>query len=71
MMSVIQAEYLKLKRTFTRKLIVGAPLFFAVLAVWLRFALKGSGLGDWELILSVIYPGLCRFPPGQWNGRDG
>lgn len=55
MMSVIQAEYLKLKRTFTRKLVVGAPLFFAVLAVWLRFALKGSGLGDWELILSVIY----------------
>lgn len=55
MMSVIQAEFLKYKRTFTRKLILCAPLFFLVLALLVKLVMPDQSMGAWHYLLSVVY----------------
>lgn len=55
MIAAIQAEYLKYKRTFTRKLILGAPLFFLVLALMAKLVMPDQSIGAWDYLLSVIY----------------
>lgn len=55
MMNIIQAEYLKYKRTFTRRLIVLAPLFFIIIALPQKFLMPANYLRPWQLLLDQIY----------------
>ena len=54
MIAVIQSEYLKYKRTFTRKLILCAPLFILILALLVKIVAPDQN-GDWSFLLTVIY----------------
>ncbi|OAT87129.1 lantibiotic immunity ABC transporter MutE/EpiE family permease subunit [Desulfotomaculum copahuensis] len=57
MINIIQAEYMKYKRTFTRKLIVLAPLFFTIIALPQKFLMLANHLflRPWQLLLDQIY----------------
>ncbi|MFA5536280.1 MAG: lantibiotic immunity ABC transporter MutE/EpiE family permease subunit [Bacillota bacterium] len=55
MINIIQSEFLKYKRTFTKKLIVFAPLLFSLIALPQRLFMPEDYLGPWELLISMIY----------------
>lgn len=55
MMNILQSEFLKYKRTFTRRLIVFAPLFFILLALPQKLFMPGDYFRPWQLILDLIF----------------
>lgn len=55
MKEIVASEWLKYKRSFTRKLIVGAPLFFVLMSLGVRVLLPTSEKAEWNVLLAVIY----------------
>ncbi|QSZ27439.1 lantibiotic immunity ABC transporter MutE/EpiE family permease subunit [Aceticella autotrophica] len=58
MINIIQSEYLKYKRTFKRKLILLAPLFFILIALPTKFLMPPDflkHLKPWQLLLGNGY----------------
>lgn len=55
MIGIIWAEFLKYKRTFTRKLIIFAPLFFVIYALPQRFLMPTDYLRPWRLQIVLVY----------------
>ena len=54
MMKGLQSELLKYKRTFTRKLIVFAPLFFVLYALPQKLFMPADYLRPWQLITNLV-----------------
>lgn len=55
MVNIIQAEYLKFRRTFTRRLAVLAPTFFILFALPQKFLMPPDYLRPWQLLLDLVY----------------
>ena len=55
MINILQAEGLKYKRTFTRKLIVFAPLFFVIIALQAKLLMPASHIKSWCLIIDQVF----------------
>lgn len=55
MINVIQSEFLKHKRTFTKKLILLAPLLFILIALPQKLFMPANYLRPWQLLLNQIY----------------
>jgi ABC-2 type transport system permease protein len=55
MINIIQSEHLKLKRTFTRKLVLFAPLFFVIFALFQKIYMPPGLLRPWQSIISLVY----------------
>lgn len=55
MINVIKAEYLKYKRSFTRRLILLAPLFFIIVALPQKLFMPSDYLRPFQLIISLVY----------------
>lgn len=55
MMNGLQSELIKYKRTFTRKLIVLAPLFFVLQALPQRLFMPVDYLRPWQLITDLVF----------------
>jgi ABC-2 type transport system permease protein len=55
MINVIQSEFLKYKRTFTRKLILFAPLFFILIALPQKLFMPADYFRPWQLLLYQVY----------------
>lgn len=55
MRSIVKAECVKYKRTFARKLVVIAPLFFVLLALPQSYFMGPEYAHSWELILTLVY----------------
>ncbi|SHK57067.1 lantibiotic immunity ABC transporter MutE/EpiE family permease subunit [Paramaledivibacter caminithermalis] len=55
MINVIKSEYLKYKRTFTKKLILMAPLLFILIALPQKLFMLANYLRPWQLLLNQIY----------------
>lgn len=54
-MNGLQSELIKYKRTFTRKLIVLAPLFFVLQALPQRLFMPADYLRPWQLITNLVF----------------
>ena len=54
-MKGLQSELLKYKRTFTRKLIVFAPLFFVLYALPQKLFMPADYLRPWQLITNLVF----------------
>lgn len=50
----LQAEFLKYRRTFTRRLILLAPLFFVLFALLQRLYMP-AGFLPWSFVLALVY----------------
>jgi len=55
MMNILQSELLKYKRTFTRRLIVFAPLFFILIALPQKLFMPTDDFRPWQLTLDLVY----------------
>ena len=55
MIGVIQSEYLKYKRTFTRRLILFAPLFFIIVAIPQKLFMPAGYLRPWQLLIDLVF----------------
>ncbi|UZW14699.1 lantibiotic immunity ABC transporter MutE/EpiE family permease subunit [Clostridium pasteurianum] len=55
MIGIIQAEYLKYKRTFMKWLIILVPLFFVILSVFPKIIIPDGYLRPWDLIIDLVY----------------
>lgn len=55
MIDVILSEFIKYKRTFTRKLILLAPLFFILLALPQQLFVPADSLTPWQLLINQAY----------------
>lgn len=55
MMNILQSELLKYKRTFTRRLILFAPLFFIFVALPQKMFMPANYLRPWQLILDLVF----------------
>lgn len=55
MMNGLQSELIKYKRTFTRKLIILAPLFFVLQALLERLLMPAHYLRPWQLITNLVF----------------
>lgn len=55
MANVIRSEILKYRRTFTRELILLAPLFFVLVALPQRIFMPADYLRPWRLLILQIY----------------
>lgn len=55
MMKIIRSELLKYRRTFTRKLMVLAPLFFGLYALPQKLLMPPDFLRPWQLLIDMIY----------------
>lgn len=55
MLNIIQSEFLKYKRTFKRKLILFAPLFFILIPLPQKLFMPENYLRPWELLLAMVY----------------
>lgn len=55
MLSIVKAEYLKYRRTFARKLVIIAPLFFVLLALPQSLFMPPEYVHSWNLILTLVY----------------
>ena len=55
MLHIIQSEHLKYKRTFTRRLLLLAPLLFILIALLQKLLMPAGYLRPWQLLLSQVY----------------
>ena len=55
MIHIIKSEFLKYKRTFTRKLIVFAPLAFVLYALPQRLYMPADYIMPWQLLINLVY----------------
>lgn len=55
MINIIQSEYLKYKRTFMRRLILLAPLFFIIIMLIERLVVPDNYLRPWDVLIVNIY----------------
>lgn len=55
MINIIQSELLKQKRTFARKLVIFAPLFFVVNALPQKLFMPADVARPWQLLVSMVY----------------
>ncbi|PNT91338.1 lantibiotic immunity ABC transporter MutE/EpiE family permease subunit [Clostridium thermosuccinogenes] len=55
MMNILQSEFLKYKRTFTRRLILLAPMFFIFMALPQKLFMPANYLRSWQLILDLVF----------------
>src|SRR5690554_3833922 len=55
MMNILQSEFLKYKRTFTRRLILLAPIFFIFMALPQKLFMPADYLRPWQLILDLVF----------------
>jgi len=55
MMNMILAERLKYKRSFARKLVLIAPLFFALYGLIVRLYLPDQSLLPWDALLAMMF----------------
>lgn len=55
MIEVIQTELLKYKRTFMRKLILLAPLFFVLYALPQKLFMPPDYFREWQSVLNLVY----------------
>lgn len=51
----IQSEWLKYKRTFMRKLILLAPLFFVLMAIPQKLLMPAGYLRQWQLLIDLVF----------------
>lgn len=54
-MNGLQSELIKYKRTFTRKLIILAPLFFVMQALPQKLFMAADYLRPWQLITNLVF----------------
>ncbi|QXM07441.1 lantibiotic immunity ABC transporter MutE/EpiE family permease subunit [Crassaminicella indica] len=54
-MNIMQSEFLKYKRTFTRKLIIFAPLFLVIYALFQKLFMPADYLRPWQLLIDLVY----------------
>lgn len=54
-MHIIQAEYLKYKKTFMSRLILLAPLFFILVAIPQKLFMPPDSVGEWRLMIAMVY----------------
>jgi len=55
MINILQSEFLKYKRTFTRRLILLAPVFFIIVALPQKLFMPEDYLRPWQLILDLVF----------------
>jgi ABC-2 type transport system permease protein len=55
MMNIIKSEFLKYNRTFTRKLIILAPLFFVLYALPQKLFMPADYMRPWQLLTDIVY----------------
>lgn len=55
MLNLLQAEVLKSRRTFARKLVIGAPLFFVLYAIVVKMLMPDGQLSTWEALLAMVF----------------
>jgi ABC-2 type transport system permease protein len=55
MINIIKSEFLKYNRTFTRKLIVFAPLFFVLYALPQKLFMPADYIRPWQLLIDMVY----------------
>jgi len=55
MINIIKSDSLKYKRTFTRRLILLAPLFFIIIALLQKLFMPADFLQPWQLLLNQVY----------------
>lgn len=55
MYSMLRAEWLKSKRTLTRKLIYAGPLFFALYAGIVKHLMPAETSFSWDLLLAMVF----------------
>ncbi|WP_019537258.1 lantibiotic immunity ABC transporter MutE/EpiE family permease subunit [Paenibacillus ginsengihumi] len=55
MLNLLQAEVLKSRRTFARKLVIGAPLFFVLYAIAVKMLMPDGQLSTWEALLAMVF----------------
>jgi len=55
MINILQSEFLKYKRTFTRRLILLAPMFFIIVALPQKLFMPENYLRPWQLILDLVF----------------
>ncbi|MDN5326290.1 MAG: lantibiotic transport system permease protein [Moorella sp. (in: firmicutes)] len=55
MIGIIQSEYLKYKRTFSRRLITSGPLFFILIALLQKLFIPDGFIKTWQLLLGQVY----------------
>ncbi|TDT63303.1 lantibiotic immunity ABC transporter MutE/EpiE family permease subunit [Fonticella tunisiensis] len=55
MINIIKSESLKYRRTFTRRLILLAPLFFIIIALPQKLFMPANYLRPWQLLLDQVY----------------
>lgn len=55
MINIIKSESLKYNRTFTRKLIVFAPLFFVLFALPQKLFMPADYIRPWQLLIDLVY----------------
>ncbi len=55
MINIIQSELLKQKRTFARKLVIFAPLFFIVTALPQKLFMPEDIARPWQLLVGMVY----------------
>ncbi len=55
MMNYLQSELIKYKRTFTKKLIILAPLFFVLQALPQKLLMPANYLRPWQLITNLVF----------------
>ena len=55
MINILQSEFLKYKRTFTRRLILLAPIFFIIVALPQKLFMPENYLRPWQLILDLVF----------------
>ncbi|MGA8942110.1 MAG: lantibiotic immunity ABC transporter MutE/EpiE family permease subunit [Thermoactinomyces sp.] len=54
-MNVIQSELLKYKRTFTRKLVLLAPMVFVINALLQKLFMPVDYARSWQLLIALVY----------------
>ncbi|SET14592.1 lantibiotic immunity ABC transporter MutE/EpiE family permease subunit [Anaerobranca gottschalkii] len=55
MINVIKSESIKYRRTFTRQIILFAPLFFIIIALLQKIFMPANYLPPWQLLLCQVY----------------
>lgn len=55
MLNFIQSESLKYRRSFSRKLVIAAPLFFILFAGLIRTQVNTSQVTEWQLYLTMVF----------------
>lgn len=55
MIAIIQAEYLKYRRTFSRRLVTSGPLIFILIVLLQKIFIPDGFMKTWQLLLGQVY----------------